>query len=373
MHRAIRSPTPVAAPLRSRASSRFAGLLSTALLALVLLTGCDAGTPTSGDPPAPTEPVGVVVNSIEVTLTVFQVEDPDAPSRTVELGVSDGTPVGASVRGELALVPMGVVPTAAVVDLAAGTVLRTIPLPEGSGATGSIFLTDSTALVANPGRGSVSPVNVRSGEAGAEVEVGAYPSAFVATDELVVVVNSELEDFVPARDGTLTVLDAGTLAEVGRVELSGENPGSAVMGSDGFLYVLNAGRWGEGSGSLSVVDLESMEEVAHHEGFGDLPGSLTWASGGRLHASSWSFGILVWDPATGAFVHPPEDAVHPRGTPSAAGLGVDEEGRLYALSPDCEEPGEVWRLDPSYEVEWSLPVGVCPQAVVFTELDEAEP
>ncbi len=343
-----------------------------ALVAALFVSGCTDASPTSGDPPGTTEILGVVVNSVEVTLTLFEVEEPEEGTRTVELGVPEGTPVGLSVQGHTALVPMGVVPTATVVDLEGGAVLRTIPLPEGSGATGSIFLTDSTALVANPERNTVSPVNVHSGEAGLEIEVGGYPSAFARVGELVVVVNGELEDFVPAGPGTLTVLDRTTLAIVGEIQLSGENPGAAALGRDGRLYVLNAGRFGQGSGSLSVVDLDLMEEVAHHEGFGDLPGGLAVGSDGRIHVSSWSFGVAVWDPAGEVFVHPPDAAVAPEGVPSAAGRGTDPDGTLYTLSPDCEEPGRVLRLGPDYEVEITVPAGVCPTALAFAEVEREE-
>lgn len=355
---------------------RFAGpcARSRALLLLLFATafvswGCEA-TPTGGEgPPLGGREVGVVVNSVDVTLTLFDVEDPEGETRTVQLGIPDGTPVGASVHGELALVPMGVWPAAVVVDVGLGLVRQVVPLPSGSGATGSIFLTDSTALVANPGRGTVSRVNVLRGTVEPEVEVGTYPQAFVRAGERIVVVNSELVDFAPAGTGTLTVLDAETLAVQGTIELSGENSGNAVLADDGFVYVIHGGRWEEPSGSLSVVDLDLLEEVAHHEGFGSFPQNLVEAGDGRLYVSSWGFGVAAWDPATAAFHRPPDDPIGPSGVQSAAGLAVDGAGRLYTLFPDCDGPSRVLRLGTGYQVEAEVAVGICPAGLAFTILE----
>jgi DNA-binding beta-propeller fold protein YncE len=309
----------------------------------------------------------VVVNSVEVTLTVFATEDP-TDSRTVDLEIPEGTPVGVSTRGELAVVPLGVWPAAVVVDLEAGAVTRAVPLPSGSGATGSIFLTDSTALVANPGRGSVTRVNVLRGTTETEVAVGTYPQFFVETAGKIVVVDSRLVDFEPSGPGTLVVLDPESLAVEGTVTLSGENSGRAVAGPGSLLYVLNGGRFGTASGSLSVVDLDLMEEVAHHEGFGEFPQGLVLGGDGRLYVSSWSLGVLSWDPELEGFHRGPDDPVTPGGVGSASGLGVDGGGRLHTLFPDCEGPSKVLRLGTGYAVEGEVPVGICPTALAFTVL-----
>jgi len=311
----------------------------------------------------------VVVNSVEETLTIFDVDHPLDDRRTVELQLGgDGSPVGLSIRAGVALVPMGVFPAAQVVDLETAQVTRTIALPEGSGATGSIFLTDSTALVANPGRGTVSHVNVREGAAQQEVEVGLYPQGFVEAGGTVFVIDAQLEQFQPVGPGRLVALDPGTLEVTGEVMLSGENPSSAVATDDGRIFVLNGGRWGAGNGSLSVVDPAQFEETGHHAGFGDLPGSLTLASG-LLHVSSWSFGVIAWDPVAQSFHRGPDNPVEPGGMPSTAGLGVDSEDRLHALFPNCESPSRVLRLDEGYEVEEEIPVGICPAALSFAMVE----
>lgn len=336
-----------------------------ALLTLALSTAvgaCDGdGT---GPGPLP-EALGVVLNSVEVSVTVFGVDDPGS---TTTVGLApEGSPVSMAVSGRLAVVPLGFVPAVAVVDLDEGTVTHTVALPEGSGATGVAFVNDSVALVANPGLGTVSPVNVRSGSAATGIAVGTYPQAVVRVGTNVAVLNAELgPDFLPTGPSTVTVLDGATLARLGEVTLSGENAGSAAVGPDGRLYVVNSGRFGAADGSLSVVDVSALAEVEHHPGFGDFPFGAAFGPGGRLHVGSFAYGIAVWDPATDAFVRPPEDAVAPGGVPSVSGLGFDGEGRLYALEPECSDPGVVHRLGPSFQVELDIPVGICPIAIGFT-------
>ena len=129
------------------------------LLSSCLLLGCheDAAAPDR----LVEEEIGVVVNSLDVSLTVFSVDEPAAPN-TIGLSPA-GSPVGLALRGSLAVVPLGFVPAVAVVDLSSGILLQTIALPEGSGATGAAFLTDSLVLVANPNLNSVSPVNIVTG------------------------------------------------------------------------------------------------------------------------------------------------------------------------------------------------------------------
>jgi hypothetical protein len=339
------------------------------LVAALLVWGCGDGSPIETEDPPGEREVGVVVNSVELTLTIFETEDPGAPVRTVELGVADGTPVSAALRGRYALVPLGIVPSAILVDLEEAAPVRSIPLPEGSGATGAIFVNDSIALVANPDRGSVTPLNVLRGTSAQEIATGDYPNGFARAGGRVAVVNAELVSFAPARNSTLTILDEASLAVVGQVELSGENAGPALTNGDGLLYVLNAGRFGEASASLSVVDLEAMSEVAHHEGFGDFPGSLARSAAGDLYLSSWNFGVASWDPSTSTFARSPEDPITPGGIPSSSGVAADSEGRIYSLEPVCDGPGRVFVLGPNHAVEREVPTGICPSGLVFTWLE----
>jgi hypothetical protein len=309
--------------------------------------------------------VGVVLNSLDVSLTVF---DPAGLREPSTIGLAaDGSPVGFALRGDLVVVPLGFVPAAAVVDIGLEAVRHTVALPEGSGATGVAFLNDSIALVANPNLDSVTPVNVLSGLAGEDVPVGRYPQAVTATGGRVFVLNAELgPDFQPTGPGTLTVLDAGDLSLLGTVRLSATNPGSAAVGPDGRLYVVNSGSFGGGDGSLSVVDPSSLEEVELISDFGEFPFASTFGPDGNLYVSSFAFGISIWDPTARAFVRSTGEAIAPEGSSSSPGAAFDRAGRLYALRPDCRQPSAVLRLDDNFQVEATVPVGICPIEMAFT-------
>jgi hypothetical protein len=336
-----------------------------AAAAIALLAGCDV-QPTGPRPPA-AEQVAVVVNSMTNSLTIVPLAAASAPF-TVGLG-GEGSPVSVAARNGVAVVPLGIVPAAAVVDLARLEVLRTVALPDHSGATGVAFVNDSIALVGNPGRNSVTPVHVGSGQAGAEIATGTFPHQIAAAGGRVYVLNAELEDWVPARPGTITVLSAATLAPVGTVQLSGYNPGAAALGPDGRLYVLNSGSWGAGDGSLSVVDTATLAELSHHPGFGNFPGGLAVAGDGRVYVASFEYGVAVWHPLDG-FVRAPADAVAPGGVAAAADVAIDADGRLYSLRAECAPLGtnRLYRLDAGFAVAAEVVVGSCPTSVVFALL-----
>lgn len=307
----------------------------------------------------------MVLNSIDRSLTVISVDD---TTGAFNVGVSpEGTPVGVAARNEIAVVPLGTYPFAAVVDLEARAVAHTVALPAGSGATGAAFINDSIALVANPDLNSVTPVNVRRGTAGAAIPVGVYPHEIVAVGGHAYVLNGNLEDFVPAGPGTVTVID-DELDPVATIQLSGFNPGSAAFGEDGRLYVLNSGSFGAENGSLSVVDLSSWTEVGHHEGFGDFPGDVA-AAEDRVLVSLYGIGILEWSPSTSSFVRDLDEPLTPGDIPPVADIGFDSRGRLFAVNPGgCSEPGAAYRISNAGDVTMEVETGICPFGLAFTVL-----
>jgi hypothetical protein len=343
------------------------GVLSL-LLFLVLVAGCDDAT---GPEPPEGRVLGVVLNSVDISLTIFDAEDPGGSTPMTVGLAADGSPVSLAARGRWAAVPLGIAPAVAVVDLQTSTVVRTIPLPEGSGASGVAFVSDSVAVVTNSGLNTVSPVDVWNGTVGAEIPVGLYPqTALVAGDHLVIV-NARLgPDFLPVGPGTLTVLDRETLAVEGTVTLGGENPGAAAAGPGGDLYVVSSGSFGAENGSVSAVDLGALEETGYHTGFGEFPYAAAISPSGTLYVGSFGFGVAVWDPATESFIRSPAEAVAPDGQPSTSGLAFDPEGRLYALRPDCDSAGAALRLGEAYAVEVAIATGVCPVAIAFTTVEE---
>lgn len=339
-------------------------LLALLVFAIVSVAAC------SDEPIAPdvsAREVGVVVTSTDLALTLFDVDDPGV-SETVGLG-ADGSPVTLALRGRYAAIPMGIVPAVAVVDLRDAALVRTVGLPEGSGATGIAFLNDSIALVGNPNLGSVTPVNVRAGTAGGAIEVGRYPQGVVVHAGRAYVLNAELESFQPDGPSTITVLDAASLAVLDTIELSGQNAAAGALGPDGRLYVIQSGSYGVDDGALSIVDLGTEVEVDFVEGFGGFPGSIAVDDAGLVYVGAFGVGMLVWDSGTGTFVRGLDDPVTPGGVASTSGIGFDDDGRVYALDPDCQEPAVAHRLTSTFESEQEIPVGICPFAIGFTEVE----
>lgn len=343
------------------------GSIFVAMSLVLSLAGC---SDSSVGPELPTvREVGVVLNSVDISLTVFGVDSDQAP---LTIGLApDGSPVTMAVRGSLVAVPLGLVPAVAVVDLATGIVTHTIALPEGSGATGAAFLDDERVMVANPGLGSVSVINVVDGTVVTSIDVGVFPQGVIVHQGRAFVFNGELgPDFLPTGPGTITVLDAASLNVIETIDLSGENPSSGAVGPDGRIYVVNAGRFFGNNGSVSVVDGSIPEEVEWLGGFGDFPGAPAFGPEGDLYVPAFSYGVAIWRPGTGEFVRAADGAVEPEGVPSASGLGFDGLGRIYTLRPDCVGPSAVLRLTTTFEVEATIPVGICPIAIAFTEIPE---
>jgi hypothetical protein len=367
-----RSPRLELRPFHGR-SSRSVSRLSVRRSFPVLLTTLFLATCSedSTEPlPAEIAEVGVVMSSVDLSLTIFEVENP-AQTRTVGLGPA-GSPVTMAVRGELAAVPLGFVPAVAVVDLKSATLLRTVGLPEGSGATGVAFLSDSIVLVANPNLNSVTPVNVLRGTRGDSIPVGRFPQAVVAEGGRAFVLNAELDEFfAPDGPSTVSVIDATTLQVTFTVTLSGENAAAGAVGADGRLYIVNSGSFGAADGSFSLVDITSLTEVANHPGFGEFPGSLALGPSARAFVGAFSYGVVVWDISLEAFIRGPSDALKPGDVPNTSGLGFDEAGRLYTLTPDCQNPSTANRHDSAYDVDLTIPVGICPFVIAFTSVEDA--
>ncbi len=346
--------------------SRTGWTLRTVWLSTLLLAAC-FGDGTEALPPE-TADVGVVLSSMDLSLTIFEVDNP-TQTRLVGLAPT-GSPVTLAVRGELAAVPLGFVPAVAVVDLREGVVLRTVALPPGSGATGAAFLNDSIVLAANPSLNSVTLVNVLAGTSGEDIAVGRFPQAVVVEGGRAYVLNAELDEFYsPDGAATVSVIDIESLTVTSTIELSGENAAAAAVGSDGLLYIVNSGSRGGANGSLSVVSLTSLSEAGHHAGFGEFPGSLALGPTSRAFVGSFSYGVAVWDTSLDAFTRGPAEALAPGGVASTSGLGFDGEGSLYTLTPDCQNPSTANRHDAAYEVDVTIPVGICPFAIAFTSVE----
>lgn len=350
--------------MQNRVFRRLAALAAVALP----LAACDGGP----SEPRIAERLVLTVNSVENSLSLVPVDGgSNVQVRTVGLG-AQGTPTGVSARGAYAVVPLGTYPFAAVVNLRTGEVQSRVALPANSGATGSDFVNDSIAVVANPGRNTVSPVNVRRGTAGAEVAVGTYPAAVISDGARIYVLNGNLVNFSPAGPGSVTVLDEG-LGVIRTVQLTGINPSAAaIIGNR--LYVLNSGSFGGNNGSLSVVNLATLAEESHHTGFGEFPSSIAASPGGDLYVGLYGTGIVVWDPGSRSFRVGLDAPIKPAGSGIVSGLGFGYAGRLHTVDAgSCQTPGTMHRLNAADgAVERTVQVGICPFGIAFANVPEED-
>jgi hypothetical protein len=343
---------------------RFRRLARIALLALapVALAACDNPNSPHGNPTR----LAVIVNSVDNSLTLVDVDGDGSGVRTVGLGSVAASPVSVAARNGIAVVPEGIYPFATLVNLRAGTVSGSVALPANSGATGAAFLNDSIAIVANSNLNTVSPVNVNRGTVGPQVAVGVYPQAVVpGTDGRLFVIDANLVNFSPAGPGSVTVLNSGGQVS-GTVALSGINPAAGVV-ANGKLYVINAGTFGGNNSSLSVVNLSTLQEERVVAGFGNFPGAIAVGSEGDVYVGVYDAGVVVWDPQTRTFVRPISNPIVPGATPVSA-LGFDYQGRMHTANPgDCSAAGKSYRLIAT-AFDRVVPTGVCPFAITFAEL-----
>jgi hypothetical protein len=336
------------------------------LLSSMLLAACADTNAPLPDP----QRVLLAVNSTANTLSIVPLETPDAAIE-VELGGTTPTPVGVSAREGIAIVPLGLDNAVAVVDLRAAQVLRRIPLPDNSGATGSAVVDDSIAYVGNPNLNTVSRVNYLTGET-SEVPAGIYPQGVIFTRGRIFVLNGNLDEtFSPAGPSWLTVIDPATnqrAQPVDSVALTG--PGNAGFGDvagDGLLYVVSTGGFFEGEGRLSVVDPVGLVEVASFAGLGTGPQAVA-ASDARVFVSSFAEGLLEFNTDSNEVVRGAGAGVP---IPSNAGVAVDGEGRVYAVeSGPCQggQPGTAHVLDEDLEEIDAIPLGECAAGATVVEI-----
>lgn len=326
----------------------------------MFLGGCDADLSTVEPQSGYIDRVAVVVNRGDRTLTTIPFAV-DEPPRTLLLG-NAGEPADLAVRGERALVPLD--GALLVVDLRMGTVERRMQIVRNQERQRVAFISDTLALVANPGAGTITPVNPQSGRVSvSKSTAGIGPTDVLGSGSRVYVLSSPPAPAVPS----LVVLDTMLLVS-GVIPLSGTNPRAMVM-RGGFLYVLHAGAPGSAGGALSIVDMGIARETGFVRGFGESPESMAFTSRGDLFVSVPGRGLIVFNPTTRAFTPGPESPLAGVGLDRVTRVAADPAGFVYALQPGaCDRPGLLTRLNVDGTAAASVPTGICPVDVEFTAL-----
>lgn len=326
----------------------------------MLLGGCDADLSAVEPESGYIDRVAVVVNRGDRTLTTIPFAV-DEPPRTLLLGGA-GVPGDLAVRGERALVVLD--SELLVVDLRMGIVERRIQIVRNQERQRVAFISDTLALVANPGAGTLTPVNPQSGRVSvSRSTAGIGPADVLGSGSRVYVLSSPPAPAVPS----LVVLDSMLLVS-GVIPLSGTNPRAMVM-RGALLYVLHAGAPGSAGGSLSIIDLAAGRETGHVQGFGESPESMAFNSRGELFVSVPGRGLIVFNPATRGFAPGPDVPLTAGGLDRVARVAADPAGFVYALQPGaCDGPGALTRLNADGTAAASVPTGICPVDVEFTAL-----
>jgi hypothetical protein len=312
--------------------------------------------------------VGIIVNSTGRALTMFQLASPTT-QQTLSLGSSNAiTPVDASVRGSLALVPLGDAASAALVDLTKPTITRFFLYPAGF-ATGSAFIDDTAILIDNTGDGTIGRVTVHqaSDTISDTVTVAPMPSAIVVSGSHAFVISAnEDANFNSLGNGIVTEVDLGSMHVTGTVSLSGTNSTAGALGPDGKLYVLNTGDF-VNPGSMDIVDPTSLTVVQNVPLFVG-PGAIQINTSGLAFISSFNAGTIVYNTATKSFVRGPNNplcAPSPSGCRGAFDAQSDAHGNVYqTFFGSTNLPGQVFVYAAStYALTDSVAAGVGPTAL----------
>jgi hypothetical protein len=253
--------------------------------------------------------IGIVINSGTKSLTLFQLGAP-AVTQQIPLGSSATvTPVGFSLRGRRAAVPLGNAASVAVVNLETSTVSRFFTFPGGN-ATGSVWSNDTTVFAANTGTNKIGRfhVNQSSSDITSTVDVAPAPTAMAFAAGRVLAISGNLQNFVPIGEGVVTAINPNTMAVLGVVQTGGTNPTDAAVGPDGLLYVVNTGNY-VAPASMAIIDPATMQRVALISPLSVGAGHITIDAAGLAYISSFSDATVVFNTRTRTWVRGPGNPV----------------------------------------------------------------
>lgn len=278
--------------------------------------------------------IGVLVNSGSKSITMFQL---GSPTTTVQIPLGSSTtvtPIGFSLRGRKAAVPLGNAASVAIVNLETATVGRFFTFPSGN-ATGSVWANDTTVFVANTNTNKIGRIylNQASTDITTTVDVGPAPTAMAYAGGRVLAISGNLANYVPIGEGIVTIINPSTMAVLGTVQTGGTNPNEAAVGPDGLLYVLNTGDY-VAQGSMAIIDPATMARVALIPNMGVGPGHITIDANGMAYISSFSNATLVWNTRTRTFVRGADNPVCAKRASTGACRGASStaagaDGRIY--------------------------------------------
>jgi hypothetical protein len=326
-------------------------------------------------PIVPSIQVLVVLDSLDDTLRIIPVDTPSVVHK-VALNVNIGVfgEHALALNGGIAAIGLGrfailynLAPTrvmciatmdgtttASIASLAFadnGFVYAAIP---GAPLTNNVPHFDPSSSVCGVGEGSVrgSPRAFANARGTLFVVTGGAPSWLATT-------TTESADNTP-----LSLVDSILLSPPGNAQ-------GAVLGSDGFLYVINAGSGQPQTARLSEVNPVSRTELSSIGGFGTLPQYIATDGADQIFVASAVEGLMVYNLRTNHVDRDANSAIPLVGAPR--GLVVDDLSRVYALiAGSCGQgllaQGQIRVFGADLVNRPSVPVGTCPVAIGVTNL-----
>jgi hypothetical protein len=248
--------------------------------------------------------IGVVLNSNGGALSLFQLGAPHGARETIALGASATvTPVGFSISGTTAVVPLGNAASTAVIDLNTSTITRYF-LFSGGNATGQTFVDDTTVLVGNETANYVGLFTTGQSSTAITdtVPVAPAPSDIETANGNAYVISANIDvNGNPLGNGIVTKLNGHTLAVLDTGVTGGTNATAAAVGPDGRLYVINTGNY-VGQSSLTVMDTATLTAINTYSSFGVGAGAITIDANGLAYISGFYSGTVIWNTTTQSFV-----------------------------------------------------------------------
>jgi hypothetical protein len=338
-----------------------------ALVAVIMLAAaCAEPNPF---PPPPVEAL-LVANTTAATVSVIPIEG----SGGVSVALSGVVLNDFDALGSLVLASLPNEDAADLLNLNVMAVVMTIALPAGSGATGTVVLSDTVGYVANPNLNSVTRIDLTAGDT-ASIAVGVYPQGLIAARGRLFVLNGNVAPcgqpggLCSLGPSWVTVIDPATNALADGTDsiplLGPGNARYATLGRDGLLYVMVRGTGADSR--LSIVDPVGRQEIASFGGFGASPGQMAADPGERILISSETEGVMVFNTRTRTVERGSGNGV---AVPDNSGIAVDAEFRSYAIqSGGCAgDDGQAAVLDSTLALVRSIPLGTCAREAQVTLL-----
>jgi len=327
------------------------------------LVGLGACAATTAPLPPPVELL-LVVNSGEQSLSILPL--PDLPTQIkVDLGALTTALASVSANRQFAVIATGG-PALVLVDGALRRLTRMAAFPDDAVLTDALFLSDSIAVAADPGRSVLVRFNVFTGDT-TSLPMAGRPNALALSRSRLFVLNGNGEPcqgnsrLCPMGQSWITVLDPLTLASPGdSIPLPGEGGGRFIAGGgDGFVYVISQGIGPEDEGRLAIVDPVRRTEVGNFGGLGGLPGRFAIDGSDRLLISSEVDGLMEFNTRNRSVTRGPASSIP---VDRNAGVAVDIRRRILAIeSGPClgGTPGRVRLFRPDLtEIRFVL-LGQC--------------